>query len=139
VSYLSSSVALGGEDRENKRTHADREEYCESSDRYNPRRMAKRINKRLPKKMSRISTWYKTSAEGCTLKHFYRFSFQKGRIPEEKIRAEKAEKMKRAACSTESTRKMLFDGISVSYTYIGSNGQRITTIKVSSLDCQDGY
>lgn len=140
IGQLSVNSAFGGKKYSKKSydTNNDKEEECESSNNYNLNYIANNINRKLPKKMSRISTWYKTSAEGCTLKHFYKFSFKKGRIPESKIRDKKATKMRRAACETESTRKMLSDGISVSYTYVGSNGRRITTIKVSNSDCQGG-
>lgn len=82
----------GGEkiSRLNEAIEGTTAEYCGGLD-----GIAKRVNSNLPKRVSKISTWFKTKSEGCRLVHYYKYDYRASEIPVENFREERVEGVKK--------------------------------------------
>lgn len=105
-------------------------EYCGDLD-----DIAERINSNLPRRVSKISTWFKTKSEACRLVHYYKYDHRASEIPVEKFREEKVERVKGGVCKGENMRDLVSGILSIDYSYFGKDGGEITTIRVEESDC----
>lgn len=98
--------------------------------------ITKKLNKDLPKEMSKMATWKKTEHENCKMSYIFKYKYSKEIITEQKIRDQKVPGLKKKACSEDLSKNLIIDnGISLNYVFNDKNDNHITTITVDREYC----
>lgn len=99
--------------------------------------IAERTDEKLPNKISKISTWYKTRSNKCRLEHYYRYAYEKGKITRDMIFKTKYDKMKRKVCKPGLSNNLLSRGVTLVYNFFGSEGKKIASFTFRQSDCRE--